>query len=89
MTDEDAALFEGVSLQVDTAVVAPSEQFIQVFSDTSYIEQPSLTLFKELIPSVGDAAITNMDDLIIVDGIQYVGLDNQIWIDYRIVEVYK
>ena len=89
MTEEEVQLFEDVSFQVDTTVVDTSERVINVYTDTSYVVEPSLITYKELIPSVGDTSITYMDDLIIVDGVKYVSFEEHIWIDYRIVEVYK
>jgi hypothetical protein len=89
MTEEEVQLFEDVSFQVDTTIVDTSERVINVYTDTSYVVEPSLITYKELIPSVGDTSITYMDDLIIVDGVKYVSFEEHIWIDYRIVEVYK
>ena len=66
-----------------------SERVINVYTDTSYVVEPSLIIYKELIPSVGDTSITYMDDLIIVDGVKYVSFEEHIWVDYRIVEIYE
>ena len=89
MTEEEVALFEDVTFVVDTAVVDSSERIIMAFTDTSYVVEPSLTLYKKLIPSIGDTSITYMYDLIIVDSIKYETLEDHIWIDYRIEEIYE
>jgi hypothetical protein len=84
MTEEEVALFEDVSFAVDT-----SERVIMVYTDTSYVIEPSLTLYKQLVPSIGDTSITYIDDLIIVDSVKYVSFEEHIWINYKIVEVYE
>ena len=89
MTEEEVALFEGVSFGGDTAVVDTSERVINAYTDTSYVVEPSLIIYKELIPSVGDTSITYDNDLIIVDGVRYISLGETIWIDYRICIVYR
>jgi len=89
MTEEEVHLFEGVNFQVDTSSVETSERVIDVYIDTSYVVEPSLIIYKELIPSVGDTSITYMDDLIIVDGVKYVSFEEHIWVDYKIVEIYE
>ena len=89
MTEEEVALFEGVSFGVDTAVVDTSEIVINVYTDTSYVVEPSLIIYKELIPSVGDTSITYDNDLIILDGVRYISFGETIWVDYRICIVYR
>ena len=89
MTEDEVQLFEGVNFQVDTSSIETSERVINVYTDTSYVVEPSLIIYKELIPSVGDTSITYMDDLIIVDGVKYVSFEEHIWVDYRIVEIYE
>jgi hypothetical protein len=89
MTEEEVQLFEGVNFQVDTLSVNNSEQVINVYTDTSYVVEPSLIVYKELIPSLGDTSITHIDDLIIVDGVRYISLEETIWIDYRICITYR
>jgi len=89
MTEEEIQLFEGVNFQVDTLTVDNSERVINVYTDTSYVVEPSLIVYKELIPSVGDTSITYIDDLIIVDGVRYISLEETIWIDYRICITYR
>ncbi len=89
MTEEEVQLFEGVNFQVDTSSVETSERVIDVYIDTSYVVEPSLIIYKELIPSVGDTSITYVDDLIIVDGVRYISLEETTWVDYRICIVYR
>ena len=89
MTEEEVQLFEGVNFQVDTTSVKTSEREILVYTDTSYVVEPCLIIYKQLIPSVGDTSITYVDDLIIVDGVKYFSFEELIWVDYRIVEVYE
>jgi len=89
MTEEEIQLFEGVNFQVDTLSVNTSERVINVYTDTSYVVEPSLIVYKELIPSVGDTSITYIDDLIIVDGVRYISLEETTWVDYRICIVYR
>jgi hypothetical protein len=62
---------------------------IDVYIDTSYVVEPSLIIYKELIPSVGDTSITYVDDLIVVDGVRYISLEETTWVDYRICIVYR
>lgn len=91
MTEEEVKLFEDVSFSVDTSVVVSDtiDRVINVFTDTSYVVEPSLIIYKELIPSVGDTSITYIDDLIIVNGVRYVSLEETTWVDYRICIVYQ
>lgn len=89
MTEEEVQLFEGVNFQVDTSSVETSERVIDAYIDTSYVVEPSLIIYKELIPSVGDTSITYVDDLIIVDGVRYISLEETTWVDYRICIVYR
>ena len=91
MTEEEVQLFEDVNITVDTSVVVSdtSERVINVFTDTSYVVDPSLIIYKELIPSVGDTSITYVDDLIIVNGVLYISFEETTWVDYRICIVYQ
>ena len=91
MTEEEVQLFEDVNITVDTSVVVSdtSERVINVFTDTSYVVEPSLIVYKELIPSVGDTSITYVDDLIIVNGVRYISFEETTWVDYRICIVYQ
>jgi hypothetical protein len=84
MTEEEVALFEDVSLAVDT-----SERVIMAYTDTSYVIEPLLILYKQLVPSVGDTSITYIDDLSIVDSVKYVSFEEHIWVNYKIIEVYE
>ena len=87
MTEEEVKLFEDVSFSVDTS--KSNERVITVYTDTSYVVEPSLIIYKELIPSVGDTSITYVDDLIIVNGVRYISLEETTWVDYRICIVYQ
>lgn len=91
MTEEEVKLFEDVSFSVDTSVIVSDtiDRVINVFTDTSYVVEPSLIIYKELIPSVGDTSITYVDDLIIVNGVRYISLEETTWVDYRICIVYQ
>lgn len=66
-----------------------SEKSIHVFTDTSYVVEPKLTLYKELIYSEGDTTFINEFELIIVDGVEYVSPDTATWVNYKFVEVFK
>ncbi len=93
MTEEEVQLFEGVNFQFDTTITYTTEdtteKIINVYTDTSYVVEPSLTIYKALIPSVGDTCITYVDDLIIVDGVRYISLEETTWVNYRICIVYR
>jgi len=91
MTEEEVKLFEDVSFSVDTSVIVSDtiDRVINVFTDTSYVVEPSLIIYKELIPSVGDTSITYVDDLIIINGVRYISLEETTWVDYRICIVYQ
>ena len=103
MKEEDQKLlFESVNFKVDTLQVSPiidtthifithedTQREIKVYTDTSYTITNQLTLYKELIPSTGDTAITYENDLIIVEGVKYFSFEEHIWIDFRISEIYE
>ena len=92
MTEEEVKLFEDVSFSVDTTVVdAPesTERIITVFTDTSYVESPSLTQYKELVYSEGDTTVLYDMEMIIVNGVSYMNFDTTTWYNCKAVIVYR
>jgi hypothetical protein len=100
MTEEEQELlFKDVNFQVDTFKVHTTldtsfvnrdqDREIKVFTDTSYTIYQDLKIYKELVPSPGDTSITYENDLIIVNGVKYIELQDNIWPDFRIIEIYE
>jgi hypothetical protein len=84
MTEEEVKLFKDVSFDADTNV-----RVITVYTDTSYVEQPSYTIYTELIPSEGDTTILYDGQFFILNNISYINFDTTVWVNYRGVTVYR
>lgn len=92
MTEEEVKLFEDVSFSVDSTLVdspESTERIITVYTDTSYVETPSLTEYKELIYSQGDSVIINDMEMIIIDSISYLNIGKTTWYNCKAVTVYR
>jgi hypothetical protein len=66
-----------------------SERIIKVFTDTSYVEEPVLTTYKELIFSQGDSTVVYENDYIIVGGKGYISPETSTWYNCKSVIVYR
>lgn len=66
-----------------------SERIIKVFTDTSYVEEPTLTPYKELIFSEGDSTVVYENDYIIVDGRSFISPETSTWYNCKSVIVYR
>ena len=84
MTEEEVKLFENVSFDVDT-----SERIINVYTDTSYVEQVSFTTYKELISSEGDSVVLYDGEYFILNGVSYINFDTTVWVNYRSIIIYR
>lgn len=68
-------------------VFSNNEEFLN-FPEYQY--ETNLTLYKDLFYSKGDTAILYYYDHFSVDGgMDYISLDTSIWIDYKIIEIYR
>jgi len=91
MTEEEVQLFEGVNLTVDTSVVVSdtSERVINVFTDTSYVVEPTLVAYKELFYSYGDTTVLYDMEMIIIDGVSRLNFDTTTFYNCKAVIVYR
>jgi len=92
MTEEEVELFDGVNFSVDTSVVSvsdTSERVINVFTDTSYVVEPTLTAYKELFYSEGDTTVLYDMEMIIIDGVGYLIFDTTTFYNCKSVIVYR
>jgi hypothetical protein len=91
MTEEEVQLFEGVNVTVDTSVVVSdtSERVINVFTDTSYVVEPTLTAYKELFYSYGDTTVLYDMEMIIIDGVSRLNFDTTTFYNCKAVIVYR
>ena len=91
MTEEEVQLFEDVNLTVDTSVVVSdtSERVIKVFTDTSYVVEPTLTAYKELFYSYGDTTVLYDMEMIIIDGVSRLNFDTTTFYNCKAVIVYR
>jgi hypothetical protein len=91
MTEEEVQLFEGVNVTVDTSVVVSdtSERVIKVFTDTSYVVEPTLTAYKELFYSYGDTTVLYDMEMIIIDGVSRLNFDTTTFYNCKAVIVYR
>ena len=91
MTEEEVQLFEDVNITVDTSVVVSdtSERVINVFTDTSYVVEPTLTAYKELFYSYGDTTVLYDMEMIIIDGVSRLNFDTTTFYNCKAVIVYR
>ena len=91
MTEEEVQLFEDVNITVDTSVVVSdtSERVINVFADTSYVVEPTLTAYKELFYSYGDTTVLYDMEMIIIDGVSRLNFDTTTFYNCKAVIVYR
>ena len=91
MTEEEVQLFEDVNITVDTSVVISdtSERVINVFTDTSYVVEPTLTAYKELFYSYGDTTVLYDMEMIIIDGVSRLNFDTTTFYNCKAVIVYR
>jgi hypothetical protein len=66
-----------------------SDRVITVYTDTSYVEEPALTVYKELVFSQGDTTVIYENEFIIIDGKSYVAPETSTWFNVKTVKVYK
>jgi len=66
-----------------------SDRVITVYTDTSYVEEPALTAYKELVFSQGDTTVIYENEFIIIDGKSYVAPETSTWFNVKSVKVYK
>ena len=66
-----------------------SDRVITVYTDTSYVEGPTLTAYKELVFSQGDTTVIYENEFIIIDGKSYVAPETSTWFNVKSVKVYK
>ena len=66
-----------------------SDRVITVYTDTSYVEEPVLTVYKELVFSQGDTTVIYENEFIIIDGKSYVAPETSTWFNVKSVKVYK
>ena len=91
MTEEEVQLFEDINITVDTSVVVSdtSERVINVFTDTSYVVEPTLTAYKELFYSYGDTTVLYDMEMIIIDGVSRLNFDTTTFYNCKAVIVYR
>ena len=91
MTEEEVQLFEDVNITVDTSVVVSdtSERVINVFTDTSYVVEPTLTAYKELFYSYVDTTVLYDMEMIIIDGVSRLNFDTTTFYNCKAVIVYR
>jgi hypothetical protein len=66
-----------------------SDRVITVYTDTSYVEEPVLTAYKELVFSQGDTTVIYENEFIIIDGKSYVASETSTWFNVKAIKVYK